>query len=45
MSLATSLYDEVANDLGSAWCEATTGYATGNFGTPGALSDRAQSCP
>jgi hypothetical protein len=35
MSLSYDAYDEVLNDLGEVWCEATTSY-NGDFGTPGA---------
>jgi hypothetical protein len=35
MSLSFDVYDEVLNDQGDAWCEATTNY-NGDFGTPGA---------
>ena len=36
MSLDPGSYDAVDNDDGANWCEATTPYPTGDFGTPGA---------
>ena len=42
MSLDPAYLDATANDDGAHWCEATTTYATGDRGTPGAPND---ACP
>ena len=39
MSLDFDATDELANDDGANWCEATTPYGDGDSGTPGAAND------
>ncbi len=39
MSLDPSAFDVRANNDGSAWCEASVAYSSGDLGTPGAAND------
>ena len=34
-NLSTDFFDESDNDSGASWCDATTSYGDGDFGTPG----------
>jgi hypothetical protein len=40
MSLDPDFYDADANDVGANWCEATSVYGDGDFGTPGSINDQ-----
>ncbi len=39
MNLAPNQFNHTANDIGAAWCEATTPLPSGDFGTPGQAND------
>ena len=45
MSLDTTALDSSSNDDGASWCNATSTYGDGDYGTPGAANDGCGTCP